>query len=174
MKKTFVNYLFLMLTAGFIYGCNSEAKRSAEDASNSATAEVKTTSQDMSAQGAQAAATTDVAVLSFTETSYDFGTIQEGDTVKHTFNFTNTGKAPLIIQNAVSTCGCTVPEWTRTPIAPGQKGEMSVVFNSKGKAGVQSKAVSVTANTQPEITQVVLQGIVESGVADMKGPYKAN
>jgi hypothetical protein len=111
--------------------------------------------------------------MTFEETAYDFGTIQEGDMVKHTFNFTNTGKVPLIIQNATAQCGCTVPDWTRTPIGPGEKGEIRVEFNSKGKAGVQSKAVSVTANTQPEVTQVTLKGVVESGVASMKGPLKS-
>lgn len=175
MKKTFVNYLFLVLTLGFIYGCNSEAKRSSENTTdNTVSAEVKTTSQDQPDQSAQAATTpAEVAVMTFEETAFDFGTIQEGDMVKHTFNFTNTGKVPLIIQNATAQCGCTVPDWTRTPIAPGDKGEIRVEFNSKGKAGVQSKAVSVTANTQPEVTQVTLKGVVESGVASMKGPFKS-
>lgn len=176
MKKTFVNYLFLVLTLGFVYGCNSEAKRSSEDtANNTASAEIKTTSQDQSAENAHASATppAETAAMTFEETAYDFGTIQDGDVVKHTFSFTNTGKVPLIIQNATAQCGCTVPDWTRTPIAPGEKGEVRVEFNSKGKAGVQSKAVSITANTQPEVTQVTLKGVVESGVASMKGPFKS-
>lgn len=175
MKKTFVNYLFLVLTLGFVYGCNSEAKRSSEDsANNSVSAEVKTTSQDQSAETAQAStAPAETAAMTFEETAYDFGTIQEGDLVKHTFSFTNTGKVPLIIQNATAQCGCTVPDWTRTPIAPGEKGEIRVEFNSKGKVGVQNKAVSITANTQPEVTQVTIKGTVESGVASMKGPFKS-
>ena len=175
MKKTFVNYLMLVLTLVFVYGCNSEAKRSNEDTTaNPVSPEVKTTSQDQPAEGAQASTTpAETAVMAFEETAFDFGTIQEGDLVKHTFSFTNTGKVPLIIQNATAQCGCTVPDWTRTPIAPGEKGEVRVEFNSKGKAGVQSKAVSITANTQPEVTQVTLKGVVESGVASMKGPFKA-
>ncbi|QHT69836.1 DUF1573 domain-containing protein [Rhodocytophaga rosea] len=176
MKKIFMNYLLTLATAGILFSCNTEAKRTSEEGASTTAAEVKTTSQEQPADGAQAAATNpaDAPVISFEETSYDFGTIQDGDVVKHTFAFTNTGKSPLIIQNASAQCGCTVPDWPREPIAPGAKGEIKVEFNSKGKAGVQSKAVTVTSNTANGSDQVILKGIVESGVASMKGPYKTN
>ena len=173
MKRTIVKALFLVTTVAGLYSCNSEAKRS-DTSENQAAAEVQTTSQDVTASTTQAVVAADAPVIAFEETNWDFGTIQEGDVVKHTYKFTNTGKSPLIIQNATAQCGCTVPQWPREPIAPGQKGEIQVEFNSKGKAGVQSKSVSITANTQPEITQVMLKGVVESGVASMKGPMKSN
>jgi hypothetical protein len=158
-----------MTTAG-IYSCNTQAKR-ADATDSQVNANVQTTSQPSTDASAQSVAV-DAPVMTFEETNWDFGTIQEGDVVKHTYTFTNTGKSPLIIQNATAQCGCTVPDWTRTPVAPGEKGELRVEFNSKGKAGVQSKSVTITANTQPEINQVMLKGVVESGVASMKGPMK--
>lgn len=171
MKKSVVNYLFALATAGMMFSCNTEAKRSTEEGSNTLSAEVKTTSQE---QAAATVSSADAPVMTFAENTYDFGTIQEGDIVKHTFAFTNTGKTPLIIQNATAQCGCTVPDWPREPVAPGAKGEIKVEFNSKGKAGINSKAVTITSNTANGSDQVVLKGIVESGVASMKGPYKPN
>jgi hypothetical protein len=170
MKKTFVKALIVVITTAGIYSCNTQAKR-ADATDSQVNANVQTTSQPSADASAQSVAA-DAPVMTFEETNWDFGTIQEGDVVKHTYTFTNTGKSPLIIQNATAQCGCTVPDWTRTPVAPGEKGELRVEFNSKGKAGVQSKSVTITANTQPEINQVMLKGVVESGVASMKGPMK--
>ena len=59
------------------------------------------------------------AAFKFAEEEFNFGTIMQGDQVKHDFEFTNTGKEPLIIANAAGSCGCTVPEWPKEPIAPG-------------------------------------------------------
>ena len=86
--------------------------------------------------------------LDFEKTTHDFGTIDEGDVVEHTFTFTNNGKAPLVITNARGTCGCTVPKWTKEPVAPGETGEMLVKFNSRGKRNQQNKSVNITANTK--------------------------
>ncbi|KAA1243150.1 DUF1573 domain-containing protein [Aquimarina sp. RZ0] len=91
---------------------------------------------------------TDFPVMTFAETEHDFGTINEGDVVEYTFKFTNTGKAPLVIVNAKGSCGCTVPEWPKEPVAPGATGEMLVKFNSNGKPNVQNKQVTITANTE--------------------------
>ncbi len=86
--------------------------------------------------------------LDFEKKTHDFGTINEGDVVEHTFTFTNNGKAPLVITNARGSCGCTVPTWTKEPIAPGGTGEMLVKFNSRGRKNQQNKTVTITANTQ--------------------------
>ncbi|WP_106794495.1 DUF1573 domain-containing protein [Aquimarina sp. Aq78] len=90
----------------------------------------------------------DYPVMTFTKTEHDFGTINEGDVVEHKFAFTNTGKAPLVIVSAKGSCGCTVPEWPKDPIAPGATGEMLVKFNSNGKPNQQTKQVTITANTE--------------------------
>lgn len=88
-------------------------------------------------------------IITFAEKIFDFGQINQGDIVEHTFVFENTGNAPLIISNAKGSCGCTVPKYAReTAIAPGESSEMVVRFNSRGKSGVQSKTVTIYSNAQ--------------------------
>lgn len=94
------------------------------------------------------AAAEEFAVMTFTETAHDFGTIDEGEVVEHTFAFTNTGDVPLVITNAKGSCGCTVPDWPRESIAPGDSGEIKVRFNSRGRKNNQNKSVTITANTK--------------------------
>lgn len=96
----------------------------------------------------QNTSTSNFAVMTFTKTNHDFGTINEGDIVEHKFTFTNTGKAPLVILNAKGSCGCTVSKWPKEPIAPGATGDMVVTFNSNGKPNLQNKQVTITANTE--------------------------
>ena len=85
-------------------------------------------------------------VITFAETEFDFGTIDQGTKVEHVFKFTNTGDAPLVIVNAKSSCGCTVPSYPKEPVAPGDTAELLVKFNGSGKNQV-SKTVTITANT---------------------------
>ncbi len=89
------------------------------------------------------------AVFTFDKEEHDFGTLVDGEKVSYSFRFTNTGDAPLIISTAKGSCGCTVPNWPKEPIAPGEGGTIDVTFNSSGRSGVQSKAVTLTANTNP-------------------------
>ena len=119
----------------------------------------------------QVAAATDGPVISFQETTHDFGSIKDGEVVNHTFTFTNTGQSPLVIESATSTCGCTVPEVPKEPIAPGAEGKIQVQFNSAGKGGTQQmKVISIKANTQPEITQVNIKANVLAAQG-ANGPY---
>jgi len=109
------------------------------------------------------------ASIKFEEEEFDFGTINQNDIVQHTYAFTNTGDVPLIIENASASCGCTVPDWPKDPIAPGEKSEINVKFDSKGKQGQQNKQITITANTNPNFTKVSLKGNVltaESGPVD--------
>lgn len=91
----------------------------------------------------------------FETEEHDFGKVTDGDIVRHTFTFTNTGDNPLVIQRAKASCGCTVPQWTKEPVAPGEKGEINVEFNSKGKVGMQTKTITVTANFDGGINKVL-------------------
>jgi hypothetical protein len=99
-------------------------------------------------------------VMTFREATHDFGTVEEGTKVKHTFIFENTGTEPLLISNARGSCGCTVPQWPRTPIAPGAKSEITVEFNSSKKSGKRNQQVTITANTEPHNTIINLVGEV--------------
>jgi hypothetical protein len=86
-------------------------------------------------------------VMTFAKESHDFGQINEGDKVVYDFFFTNTGKSALIISSAAATCGCTVPEYPKQPLAPGKTGIIHVVFNSTGKSGMQNKTITLTTNS---------------------------
>jgi hypothetical protein len=88
-----------------------------------------------------------VPVMTFAKESHDFGQINEGDKVVFDFFFTNTGKSALIISSAAATCGCTVPEYPKQPLAPGKTGIIHVVFNSTGKSGMQNKTITLTTNS---------------------------
>lgn len=88
--------------------------------------------------------------LEFTETKHSFGTIKEGEVVKHSYHFKNTGDQPLLISNAVASCGCTVPSFPKEPIPPTGEGDIVVEFNSKNREGHQQKNVLVYSNAQEE------------------------
>ncbi len=99
--------------------------------------------------------------MTFEYTDYDFGSVKEGEKVKHSYKFKNTGKEPLVISSAKGSCGCTVPKWPTEPIAPGESGQIDVEFDSKGKPGKQTKQVTVVANTTPDKTFLKISGTVE-------------
>ena len=102
-------------------------------------------------------------VVKFKELTHDFGKIKQGDKVTYAFKFTNTGKSPLIIKDAIASCGCTKPEWPHTPVKPGESAAIKVTFNSLGKMGLQDKQVTITANTNPAQNLVHLIGEVTMG-----------
>ncbi|MDN3687866.1 DUF1573 domain-containing protein [Cyclobacterium jeungdonense] len=129
------------------------------------------------AQNVQAADPSSIGAFTFEEEVFDFGTIQEGEVVEHLFTFENSGQAPLVISNIQASCGCTSPEWTKTPIKPGEEGFVKVVFNSTGKSGVQSPTVTIQANTSPNVTRLRLKGSVNRKTASASpgpsaGPVK--
>lgn len=97
----------------------------------------------------QAVQSAELPIITFLAESHDFGTINEGEVVDTEFKFTNTGEAPLIISAAQGSCGCTIPEYPKAPIAPGEEGSILVSFNSEGKPNQQSKTVTLTTNAVP-------------------------
>jgi hypothetical protein len=104
--------------------------------------------------------TNQLARIRFEENTFDFGTVEEGAVVEHAFKFTNVGSVPLTILKCRSSCGCTVPDWPTEPIPPGGTGEIKAKFNTEGKTNLQQKAITVTANTHPNDTKVMLKGQV--------------
>ncbi len=91
---------------------------------------------------------------------HDFGTIKEGEVVRHVFRLTNVGENPLIIRNARGSCGCTVPTWPKEPIPPGESAEIPVEFNSKGQVGQVQKTVFIDANTDPSPIKLTIRATV--------------
>jgi plastocyanin len=100
--------------------------------------------------------------MKFETETHDFGKIKQGDKITYEFNYTNTGKSPLIISDAYATCGCTTPEFDKAPIQPGASSKIKVTFNSAGKSGLQDKLVTVVANTVPAENRVHLTGEVKA------------
>ena len=94
------------------------------------------------------------------ETSYNFGEIQQGESVTHDFILKNTGDADLIISAAKGSCGCTVPEWPKKPIAKGEEATIKVTFNSAGKSGKQNKTVTLVRNAIPNTKVITINGNV--------------
>lgn len=99
-------------------------------------------------------------LLSWEKSTYDFGDIPQGEKIEYTFKFANTGTQPLVITNVSTQCGCTAPKgWPRDPIAPGARGEITIVFDSSGKFGRVNKVATVISNaTNKDGGQVLLSG----------------
>ncbi len=128
--------------------CNSDGKIDTDDVKINATASGKTDEEAAKPK------------MVFEEERYDFGTINQGEKVSHSFKFKNEGDADLIIASARGSCGCTVPSWPKEPIPPGGEGVIDVVFDSSGKRGKQHKTVTVVANTIPATNVVAITGEV--------------
>ncbi len=92
--------------------------------------------------------------LTFAKEAHDFGNVEEGTQATYEFEFTNTGKAPVVISNVSASCGCTTPFWTKDPVLPGKKGKVTASYNSSGRPGIFNKSITVTSNAEP-VTQVL-------------------
>ena len=88
-------------------------------------------------------------VFTFEETTHFFGTIHTGERMSYDFKFKNTGNAALIISEATGSCGCTVPDYPKDPIKPGEEGVIKVKYDSNGHGGMISKTITLLANTMP-------------------------
>lgn len=110
----------------------------------------------MQAQGNQAE-------IKFDKITHNFGTFSEKDPIQTaTFTFTNVGSAPLIINQAIASCGCTVPTFTKQPIKPGEKGEIKVKYNGTGKfPGHFKKSITIRCNGKTEMTRLYVEGNME-------------
>ena len=102
----------------------------------------------------------DKADISFDSITYDFGEFPETEPVQTcSFTFTNTGSAPLIINQATASCGCTVPTYTKTPIAPGEKGTIDVTYDGSGRIpGHFKKTITVRTNGTTEVVRLYIEG----------------
>lgn len=152
IKLSSLALVFLGLS---VISCDKKEKKTDEAVE---TEKVETTAP---LEGVTADSAVSFGKFEFSEVSHDFGNITQGDSVMHTFKFTNVGDAPLLISVARGSCGCTVPDYPKTPIPVGKTGDILVKFNSRGKKGAQNKTVTLTANTDPQNTVLTITSFVE-------------
>lgn len=100
-----------------------------------------------------------VAKIEFKTTVIDYGTIEKGSNGVRTFEFTNTGNAPLVISNVKSTCGCTVPKKPKDPIMPGETGEIEVKYDTKRVNPIR-KTITVYSNAETPTVALKIKGLV--------------
>ena len=103
------------------------------------------------------------AEIKFDKLTHDFGKFSESSPkVTCVFNFTNVGSLPLVINQAIASCGCTVPEYPKAPIKPGEKGQIKVTYNGAGKfPGHFKKSITVRTNGAVEMTRLYVEGTME-------------
>lgn len=151
MKKQFVTLAFIAFTAFALTSCkpkqNGDGKLSTDLVTNPASANGDDDEEN-------------VPVMVFEKDVHDFGKIVEGEKVSYSFKFKNTGKVDLIISDAKGSCGCTVPQWPKNPVAPGADGVVDVTFNSSGKSGMQNKTVTLITNAIPNTKVLTITGEV--------------
>ena len=115
--------------------------------------------------------------ITFENLVHDYGEIMQGDNGTCEFVFKNTGKADLILTNCRSSCGCTVPEWPKDPIAPGKKGVIKVKYNTN-RIGLINKSITVESNAVNNRVVLNIKGNVsakpaEAAPANESSPVKA-
>lgn len=95
----------------------------------------------------------------FDKLEHDYGTIEQNGDGNCVFTFTNKGQKPLVLSNVRASCGCTVPQWPREPIAPGEQGEIKVKYNTK-IVGSFNKTVTVNSNAANSMVRLRVKGQV--------------
>ena len=142
--------IFLLVGVALLAACNNNGT----DAAN------KIKQSNLEAAEKLAEQATQFPQIKCEETTHDFGEIKQNVEVQTSFNFKNTGKVPLVITNATSSCGCTVPEYPKEAIAPGESGAIKVVYNGSGKDAI-SKTVTLTTNTEQGTELLTIKAFVK-------------
>ncbi len=156
MKTLKNSFLATLVAVVVLSSCQNKSGKTEESVTES--------SEEVTTTEAPAAAPADDSAqpkFQFEVSEYDFGTVKQGEIVEKVYKFKNIGEAPLLITNAKSTCGCTIPEFPKEAVPVGGEGEIHVKFNSSGKNGNQKKPITITANTDPATTTLYLTGVVD-------------
>ncbi|MDA3883034.1 MAG: DUF1573 domain-containing protein [Bacteroidales bacterium] len=139
MKQLFI----LLSTAFMLHACSSNTNKKEETQQKTQTSVASKTS------------------ISFDEETLDLGTLTSGEVVTNTFTFTNTGDNDLLISSIRTSCGCTSTDYSKEPVKPGEKGYVSITFDTKGRRDKQSKTVTVITNTVPQATTLRFVAVIE-------------
>ncbi|KKX47253.1 MULTISPECIES: DUF1573 domain-containing protein [Sphingobacterium] len=151
MKK--MNYSLLLAFGIWTLSSCGTSNKSENTSSDSVNATADTSVNTEAAAGA-------IGTIEFAEPAFDFGQIKEGAEVTHTFTLKNTGNAPLIISEVRASCGCTQPEFSKSPVLPGKTSDIKVTFKSEGQVGKQQKIITIHSNASNGLTTVQLKGEV--------------
>lgn len=149
--------LLLLLPIVALFSCNGKSEQSGDGKINP-----EVVNNPASATGSPSADEDAIPEFTFETDTHDFGVIQQGEKVTYAFKFKNSGKAPLVISSASASCGCTVPEYTKTPVQPGEEGFITVTFDSSGKSGMTSKTVTLIANTIPNTKVLTISADIQA------------
>lgn len=142
MKKVIHLYLIIFIVA--LTGCTGKTQKSSSNAMS-------------------ASSDTGKAVLTFREYEHQFGKVNEGEKIGCIFTFDNKGTSDLVILSATTTCGCTVPDYDRKPVSPGETGKLEVVFDTSGRNGIQSKVITVRSNaSNPVVLLKITAEVINS------------
>jgi hypothetical protein len=145
MKKVILSLALLMTTSAVVLAQNAP-KPTLGDANTT-----------IKAQAPASSLTTENMYFKFSV--HDFGTIQEGPAAEHEFEFTNTGKEPIIISNVSASCGCTTPSYSKDPVLPGKKGTIKASYNTQGRVAPFTKTITITSNAGIKV--LTIKGEVE-------------
>lgn len=155
MNKALVLLIFSLV---ILYSCDNKNNQSNKAFANAVTTDLSKEMEIPTNEGK--VDSNDMAKIEFQETVFDFGKIKEGDVVEHDFKFKNTGNRDLLLLYHKTTCGCTVPEFSKDPFKLGKTGSIKIVFDSKGKKMAQNKKVKIFTNTYPNMTTLTMKGYV--------------
>ncbi|MFZ6052436.1 DUF1573 domain-containing protein [Halocola ammonii] len=150
MRKHLLTISLAFMASAALFSCKEEKK---DEVTTDMIFFEKSASDSVDVSGAPA--------IQFENKEFDFGTVIEGEKVKHTFKFINEGKSPLLITEVNPSCGCTTTKgWPKKPISPGESGEIEIEFDSNRRPGETSKTISVITNSVPSTTILKLKGLV--------------
>ena len=145
MKKIF----YLVIACALFNVCNAQESTISAQDSKSTPASKPTSSEKKE-------------TYTFNNTEHDFGKISESEgIVECEFRLTNIGKTPLVVTKVAASCGCTAPDWSKEPIAPGEQGFIKVTFNPKGRGGDFNKLLTVYTSGNPARISLRIKGSVE-------------
>lgn len=156
MKTTMKRIITLAIAVLILAGCGGQERKGNRDT-------VKTTAKN-TIKNPNTANGYDESMkmpkITFENDMHDFGTIMAGETISYSFKFTNTGDDDLVISDCDASCGCTVANYPRERIAPGESGFITVTFRSAGMSGMQMKTVTVASNAQPALKKLTIKATV--------------
>jgi hypothetical protein len=178
MRKVLLSLSIVLISTGVLMAQkkSTDAKKVTPEAKADAVAASATATKATPATEATPATTLVPDNMTFKTDVHDFGTIPEGPAAEFNFEFTNTGKEPIIVQRVQASCGCTTPSYSKDPVLPGKPGDIKASYNTNGRIGPFTKTITVYSNAGTKI--VTIKGTVEkaptSSVPENNSMIKTN